>query len=349
MKKVLYIVEDVDAAQFRYRVKNISEALEESSKWELKWVLTSEFQDEDLDGIDLVVVLRQSSKNGKILKIIKKIKARELKVLFDLDDLIFSYRDLPTLMFSTNSKNVLYWVGYVWGIRRIAKRVDGFIATNSFLAKKLKMALNKPVVVVPNSLNKEQVAASSKLVKNKKDGKGFLIGYFSGSPTHKRDFSLVEPELIRFLNEHDDANLEVVGCMEFSNEMKKMIKDGRVRIMKIVNYLKLEELISKVDVNIVPLVLNDFTNCKSELKFFEAGVVETVTVASPAYVFKMAISDGVNGFLANEKEWYNKLNNLYNNFEEREKVAKTARKYVLNEYYGEKFLSKVEEAYESFE
>ena len=34
---------------------------------------------------------------------------------------------------------------------------------------------------------------------------------------------------------------------------------------------------------------NKFTNCKSELKFFEAAIAETVTVASPTFNYKNAI------------------------------------------------------------
>ena len=105
---------------------------------------------------------------------------------------------------------------------------------------------------------------------------------------------------------------------------------------------------SKVDVNIAPLVINDFTNCKSELKFFEAAVVETTTIASPNYSFKKAITDGENGFLAKPGEWYDKLEYLYSHPKENRKVALKAKEYALKHYYGEKFLKEVEEAYDYF-
>ena len=348
---ILYIVEDTESAQFRYRVKNVVDALEASSKWKAKWVLTSDFKDTDLNGVDVVVVLRQSGKDGQVLKIIEKARAKGLKVLFDLDDLIFDYRDLPILMRGTNSKNIFYWAGYMWGIRRIAKKVDGFIATNGFLANKLKRSFAKPCAIIPNSLNKEQVKISDELVKDKIKNKktGFSIGYFSGSPTHKRDFGLVESEIVKFLDTHDDAVLEVVGYMEFSDKIKKLIDSGKLRVAELMDYLELQKTVSEVDVNIAPLVINDFTNCKSELKFFEAAAVETVTIASPSYTFKKAISDGKNGLLAKTGEWYNKLELLYGDLEKRAEMAKEARKYALENYYGEKFLKEVEKAYDSIE
>ncbi len=352
VKKVLYIVKDKEDAQFRYRVRNVMEATGKSSKFEVEYCLLDELEKkkEQLKRADIIVVLRQTAKDNTLLNVLDELRNNGTIILFDLDDLAFDYRDLPVLMRGTNSKNVVYWMGYFWGIRRIAKKVDGFLCTNEFLGDKLKRSFNKPYAVIPNSLNKSQIEISDKLIKKKgnKTGKGFSIGYFSGSPTHARDFRMVEPELTRFLEEHDEAVLEVVGYMDYSDSMKKMMEKGRVHTNKLVDYLKLQELISKVDVNIAPLVVSDFSNCKSELKFFEAGAVETTTIASPTYAFKNAIKDGENGFLAQEGEWYDKINYLYEHADDNKRVAKNAHEYALKHYYGKELLDKTEEAYEFF-
>lgn len=349
--KVLYVVEGSESAQFRYRVNNIAEAIK-GSKLDVEWVLKNDLNRINLEPFDLVVVLRQTDKDGALGKFVEKVQETGIKVFFDLDDLIFDYRDILILMWATNSKNVAYWLGYVWGIRRVAKKVDGFICTNDFLAGKLKRSFGKSVKVIPNSLNKEQIEASEQAVKTKLVRKNvddeFVIGYFSGSPTHAKDFALVEPELIRFLRERENAKLVVVGYMKFSKQMRELIDAGRVKVTGVVDYLTLQKKMAEVDVNIAPLVINDFTNCKSELKFFEAAVVETTTIASPNYSFKKAIVDGKNGFLAKPGEWYQKLEYLYNHPEENRKIALEAKKYALKHYYGEEFLKEVEEAYDYF-
>ncbi|MBQ3280062.1 glycosyltransferase [Candidatus Saccharibacteria bacterium] len=325
----------------------MAEALQDSSDWSAKWVLKSDLANTDLLNVDLVVILRQTEKDGILLDFIKKVHLAGLKVLFDLDDLVFDYKDLLILMKGTNSKNIAYWAGYIWGIRRIAKKADGFITTNEFLAGKLKRSFNKPCGVIPNSLNSEQIKVADESLEDKKHG-GFAIGYFSGSPTHTKDLKLVEPEIFRFLDEHKDAKLRIVGYMELSSEMQRRVKNGQVEICDLVDYLEQIKMMSKVDVNIAPLVISEFTNCKSELKFFEAAVVETITIASPTYAFKKAISDGKNGFLAQPGEWYDKLGYLYNNPSENRKIAKAARKYALENHYGKKFVKEVEEAYRFF-
>lgn len=346
-KTILFVVEDDLSAQYRYRVNNVMEAIGEYTNWGAEAVFSGELNDTYLINVDLVVILRQTAKRGPILDFIKKAHKRGLKVVFDLDDLVFDYRDLPKILRGIHSFDVVYWTGFIWGARRIAKKVDGFITTNDFLAKRLKRSFNRPVKVIPNSLDDAQVEAADECIKDK-EHKGFVIGYFSGSPTHVRDLRMIEPEIFKFLDEHKDAKLKIVGFMEPSSEMKKRIKNGQVEILKFMNYLGQMEMMSKIDVNIAPLVISEFTNCKSELKFFEAAVVETTTIASPIYTFKKAISDGKTGFLAKPGEWYDKLEYLYSNPSENQKIAKAARKYALENYHGKKFAKEVEEAYNFF-
>ncbi|MBQ6510582.1 glycosyltransferase [Candidatus Saccharibacteria bacterium] len=347
---VIYIVSDKKNAQFRYRVANPIDACKKSRKWQATFYTKEDINRlyKNLPEAKLLIIERQTSKNSEIPNLIKFAHTQGIKVLFDLDDLIFDFRDLPLLMRSTKGRNVCYWIGYFAGIRRVAKKVDGFIVTNNFLARKISRSFKKPVAIIPNSLNTSQIKVSKKYLKTKLDKKDFTLGYFSGSPTHIKDFRLVEPEIIRFLEDHDNASLIVVGYMKFSSRAKKLIKTGRIKFEPPVDYLKLQEKITKVDVNIAPLLVNDFTNCKSELKFFEAAIVETTTIASPSYTFKKAITDGKNGFLAQPGEWYKKLEYLYSHPEENKKIAKKAKEYSLKHYYGEEFLKEVEGVYDYF-
>ena len=59
----------------------------------------------------------------------------------------------------------------------------------------------------------------------------------------------------------------------------------RIEVCPLQDFVNLQRLIGEVEINIVPLQDNAFTNCKSELKYFEAAIVETVTVATPTYTF----------------------------------------------------------------
>ena len=198
MKRVLYLVENNKSFQFRYRVKNIEEVLKNSEEWTLEIFLKSKTRGINLAEADVLVIERQTAKNNSVLKLIKQAKNNNVRVLFDIDDLVFDYKDLPEVKKTVKEKNTLYWMGYFWGIRRIAKKVDGFIVTNDFLGKKISGTFKKPYKVIRNFLNQEQINVSAKALKNKKHD-GFVVGYFSGSPTHNNDFKLIEKELTRFL------------------------------------------------------------------------------------------------------------------------------------------------------
>ena len=71
--------------------------------------------------------------------------------------------------------------------------------------------------------------------------------------------------------------------------------------------MTLQKLVAWVGLNLVPLQYNTFTNCKSELKYFEAAIVGTQTIASPTYTYARAIQDGENGYLAQAHQWLNRI------------------------------------------
>lgn len=352
-KLALYYVEKPDSSTFRYRCYNTFIATRESKKWQAVYFFKDEVKTVEslLPKSNILIFGRQSGQEKIVNRLSELAHKNGLEVGLDIDDLVFDMKYLDVMLNTIGEKmNKSYWVAYFASVQAMAKQMDYFITTNDFLARKLKESFKKPCKVIRNSLNKEQINASLVYAEQEKKKKkeGFVIGYFSGSPTHAKDFAVAEPELIKFLDVHKDAILNVVGYMKFSKGAEKFVKNGRIRFLPFVDFRKLQKLMAEVDVNIAPLLINDFTNCKSELKFFEAAIVDTTTIASPTYTFKKAISDGENGFLARSGEWYKKLDYLYKHPEENRKIALVAKKYATKHYYGKEFLKEVEAVYDYF-
>lgn len=351
-KLALYFVEKPDSSTFRYRCFNTYEATLDSKKWQAVFFLKNEVEivKELLPKSSLLIYGRMSGQEKTVAKLTEIAHENNIKVGLDIDDLVFDKKYLDVVLNTINGNNNRgYWIVYFNSVRFMAESVDFFVTTNDFIADKLKASFGKPCTVIRNSLNNGQVNASVvyRMRKERSDGL-FRIGYFSGSPTHANDFAVAEPELIRFLEDHDDAVLNVVGYMRFSRKADKLVKRKRIVFLPLVDFRKLQRMMAEVDVNIAPLLINDFTNCKSELKFFESAIVETTTIASPSFTFKNAITDGKNGFLANPGEWYKKLEYLYKHPEENKKIAKAAKEYAMKHYYGDEFRKEVEEAYDRF-
>ena len=94
------------------------------------------------------------------------------------------------------------------------------------------------------------------------------------------------------------------------------------------------ERISRCPEKIIDLkFIDEFSEGKSELKFFEAGLLEVPVVAVRNKTFSGAITDGENGFLAEHREeWVAKLSQLIESKELREKIGKMAWEKVIKDY-----------------
>ena len=98
------------------------------------------------------------------------------------------------------------------------------------------------------------------------------------------------------------VDVEQAFGARFGGYLKGHLAD-RVTVHPFVDFLTLQELIADVDFNLVPLQVNEFTHCKSELKFVDAAIVGTLTIASPSFTYAEAIRHGENGYLAEDEQW----------------------------------------------
>lgn len=111
------------------------------------------------------------------------------------------------------------WFGYLSRIRTTMELCDGFISTNQLLVDEAREATGLPGSVVPNFLTSEQVDYSLALVAARtaqgstRDGR-LHIGYFSGTPTHNKDFAIVHGALRDILLARPEVVVRLVGFLE---------------------------------------------------------------------------------------------------------------------------------------
>ena len=351
-KIALYYSEYPDASTFRYRTYNTYQATLKSKSWQSVYFFKEEESTilQMMNKADLVIIGRQTNYGKTLKRVINKAKSLAKPLILDIDDLVFDQKYLRMVLTTISQINSWdYWEDIFANNHKIAKQMDGFIVTNEFLGEKISECFDKPYRVIRNSLNREQQYASSAYAAiEKNDKEKFTIGYFSGSPTHAKDLEEALPEVVDFLADHEDAELVIAGMMDLSHIKNDAIHHDQIRFLPMTDFRKLQKSIMQVDVNIAPLVINDFTNCKSELKFYEAGAVKTTTIASPTFTFAKAITDGENGLLAQPGEWYDKIDYLYNHPKENAKIAERAYRYALKHYTGSEFLQEAEGAYGFF-
>jgi len=353
----ILIYEYPDTSTFRYRAYNLTQITQNTnnSQWKCVYFFRHELSTvkEYLDKIHLITIIRVRW-NQDLDDFIVRAKYHNIKVLFDVDDLVFDLNYLPLLhnTLNVNSSEIDYdfWFACISRIGFTASKADGFITTNSYLGEKLKEKFQKEFCIIPNFINHEQMEISQNLCLQKakaKNNKPFTIGYFSGTPSHINDFKVVYKELSALLSDYK-MNLLVVGFMEFPAEMQEFIERKQIIYTPLVDFIELQRQVAQVDANIVPLVNNTFTNCKSELKYFEAAIVNTVTFATPIFSYNSCIEDGINGYLCKEGEWYEKIAKYFNDEKSGKKIIKKAYDNAICNYSGDCILNKINEAYNFF-
>ncbi len=311
--KVAYFYEEANNSTFRYRAYNPVQVLSHCSN-DISasfFFLEDEAHFEEIaDFADKLVVCR-SRYCERLARLIRLFRIRSKPVFFDIDDFVFD-SDHANFVAKTvgdslsTAESLDYWFAYTSRLGKALKLCDQAITTNPFLAEAITSFAGKRVNLLNNFYNREQAALSKQIFEFKQrraplQEKDVYLGYFSGSPSHNVDFSLILPALRSLMRRHERLHLIVAGYIE-SGELGVEFSQ-RVKYLPFTDYVNLQKYIGSVDFNLVPLQNNFFTNCKSELKYFEAAAVGTLTIASPTSTYRQAITHGDNGFLARQHEW----------------------------------------------
>ncbi|WP_407976687.1 glycosyltransferase [Brucella pseudogrignonensis] len=347
-RRIAYFYEHPDTSTFRYRVLNPVQTINANTNIDVSaaWFDLRDIKQntEFLNHTDVLVICR-ARYSTYIARLIEHARSKSVTVLFDCDDLVFDPERLHLLVDSlnqdqTDDKVWDSWFAYIGRISATLRLCDGIITTNKYLAERaLEFLPRLRTAVMPNYLNPLQQEYSTQLFKDKsdanwsRDGK-IHIGYFSGSPTHVRDFAIASPAIQRLMDFDSRVVLRVVGFGAFNDEFNRF--GSRVEHFPLQDFISLQKIISEVEVNIAPLQENQFTNCKSELKFFEAAVCGTLTLASPTHAFRNSIEHGVSGYLVPSYDWDNALKAAVNLVENRSAYVDIANKAASTvvENYG---------------
>lgn len=273
-----------------------------------------------------------------VAKLIERIKAQGKEIIFETDDLVFDPQYLVHMDYFQKMNGLerkLYENG-VGGEILNDPYVKVCTTTTGFLAEKLREK-GKQVFIVPNKLSVHDVEVTEAQGSGYKPeparhGNTVKIGYFSGTISHNKDFATITDALINVLQKYPQARLFLVGPLE--TESKLNVFKDRIEQLPYVQRDKHFANIASVDISVAPLEIgNPFCESKSELKFFEAGIVSVPTIASAAAPYREAIEDGIDGFVASTtEEWTEKLSRLIEDESLRKEMGEKARAKALEKY-----------------
>lgn len=286
-----------------------------------------------------IFIFHRTLYTEKIQKIIKEIKKQNKTIIFETDDLVYDPKYLKYMDYYQKMNNLerkLYENGVGGEILR-----DDYVkvatTTTKFLANKLQEE-DKKVFIVPNKLSVEDVKnakeACSDRLKTCNCKQGVIkLGYFSGTISHNKDFATITEPLVTIMEKYQNTELLLVGPLDIESELAQRFAD-RIKQLPYVKRSKHFANITKCDINLAPLEYNNpFCEAKSELKFFEAGIVKIPTIVIDNQTYRDTISDGKDGFVAgNSKEWIDKLSKLIENKELRIQMGEKAYQKTIKNY-----------------
>lgn len=281
-----------------------------------------------------ILILHRCVADSMTMRAIKLARLQGCKLLYDVDDLIFSSEGNSHLASASGRNGVEKdWSA---GYREVMKLCDLVICSTSYLRDKA-VEINSNCVVIKNGLSRQVVSIAEQICmksveKSDKEKVGLTtIGYFSGSDYHDDDFNIVENVLLNLLRNRNDIRVILGGKLKFSKEFFKF--GEKFRYFEFLPYHDFFKILVEIDINLVPLVIESpFSQARSELKFLEAGILGIPSFCSKTNTYKECIDSGVNGVLCSENEWSRKLLEYVGRHEEILRLGNAARKTVMNGY-----------------
>ncbi len=274
-----------------------------------------------------------------VAKLVTEVKKRGKEIIFETDDLVYDPKYLKHMDYwrVMNSLERKLYENGVGGEILADPYVKVATTSTSFLAGKLREK-GKRVFIVPNRMPVSDVTITDELYRKREEWTHsrtddvVTIGYFSGAAGHDKDFATITAPLLRLLGKHPNLRMLIVGPLVLDDAFATYA--DRIDRMHYVERKKHFGNVASVDINIAPLEIgNPFCEGKSELKFFEAGILGVPTVAAATQTFREAITDGTDGFVAaNEGEWEEKLGRLIADVDLRRRIGEQARKTALDRY-----------------
>lgn len=267
------------------------------------------------DWADMVIFGRMDMPDYfRIIQIFKEIFGK--KVLLDIDDNIFSIS--PYLQarqgYDPNGQPIKIH-------KKTAKYVDGIIVSVEYL-KKIYEKYNK-TWIVPNAVEGNL---------KRRNHNGVNIGYLC-SASHLENAKIVESTLMNIVRKY--ANVKLFYSRQFQGFMDLVPEELKHQInylpwFPLKGYLKYVNQLD-LDIGLAPLMDNPFNRCKSNIRILEYWQNQIAVIASPVGEYVKTIKHGYNGYLAQDDEWEEQLDDLIQHPEKRKYLIKNADE-SLKEY-----------------
>ena len=260
-----------------------------------------------------------------------------VKFGYDIDDPVFDlgiYSSNINLNFISHKEKQSILSG-VASYASIIRQMDFVITSTPAMRTHLRELTSKDIFLWRNLLDSETLNAAyiyNKISGDKKKqdpSKKFIINYASGSRAHEADFATAIQSLHKILDEFPHVHLNVMGFCAMSSKLSSHFPN-QVSHTKFKDYVSYIGEIAEGHLNIIPLVQDDFNDCKSAIRYLEASLMHVPTLVSAIGDFVNLIDNGINGMLIEEpRDWYDQLKACITGEVNLDAISQAANTYVM--------------------
>lgn len=332
---VLIVCETSIEQCFRYRVR---QKLEQLSMLGLRnhWVDWTNYMEvrNQINFFDVIVFYRVPGYPKMMENIDYAVRLGKI-VVYDTDDLIYdrqkleSYYDKSTGQLTKKQMRSVFRGADLY--KKAIEHCQFAITTTPVLRTSLAALLGDgSVFILPNGVDNTLLSAVNN-INIVKDPKRVKLFYGSGTKTHDQDFDLISAALENILGKYSHVDLVVVGFLSLPQRLRSYA--DRIIQIEFLNVRDYFTLLVHADINLAPLASGFFADCKSEIKWLEAGALGVPTVSSATHVYKTVINHGEDGLIAQTaQDWQRAIEKLVDDRSYRIQIGNHARQSVQKIY-----------------
>ncbi|MGH6863812.1 MAG: glycosyltransferase, partial [Methylocella sp.] len=167
----------------------------------------------------------------------------------------------------------------------------------------------------------------------RREHEAVVIFYGSGTKAHNSDFNeLAAPALLSALAQYDHVRLVIVGHLRLRPEFERFAS----RITQIGFVSDLDQywsLLAASDISLAVLSPGLMADCKSEIKWLEAAVLQVPSIVSATATYREVLQNGIDALIVDDSlAWRKALTRLIEDRDLRRGIGASARRKALQNY-----------------
>lgn len=334
MSNVLFLYErDMPTvSDMRYRFANMFALDPDKVSHVFKSV--NDIKKNDLSWCDVLVLIRGD--NYYSYKVAKRLKKASKAVVFFMDDDLFCIpkASLPSIPWKQKA------------LRRNLELSDVFFSSSTYLINKyVSSTSGKRGVRTDSATAIEELSLD---ISKRKQSKIIKIVYAAGANHGDLFNNYILPILPKIEEKYsDDVSLTFFGTKP-TLDREYNFEINYIPSMPLAEYRK-KMIESEFDIGLAPLHDDSFSKCKYFNKFIEYTITGVVGIYSNVEPYTEVITDGENGFLANNNpnDWFNKVSEALD-IKKLNKMHQNAKDYIASNFSLEKIAERLKKEIPEF-